>query len=80
MYSAGATGPTELILRKSGGKVERRTFEPVNALRAYLEAFADAIEGRTEYPSPTSQMVDVIAGLEGIVDTVQTGRAVERAA
>lgn len=75
--SAEATGPNELVLRMSGGKVERRRFEPVNALRANLEAFTDAIEGREEYPISSAQMVDVIAGLEAIVDSVETGRAVE---
>jgi len=75
--SAEAAGPNELIVRMSGGKVERRTFEPVNALRANLEAFADAIEGRVEYPISTGQMVDVIAALEAIVASVGTGKAVE---
>jgi len=75
--SAEAIGPNELIVRMSGGKIERRTFEPVNALRANLEAFADAIEGRAEYPISTAQMVDVIAGLEAIVAAVGTGKAVE---
>ena len=75
--SAEAAGPNELIVRMSGGKVERRTFEPVNALRANLEAFADAIEGRFEYPISTGQMVDVIAALEAIVASVGTGKAAE---
>ena len=75
--SAEAAGPNELIVRMSGGKVERRTFEPVNALRENLEAFADAIEGRVEYPISTGQMVDVIAALEAIVASVGTGKAVE---
>ena len=75
--SAEAAGPNELIVRMSGGKVERRTFEPVNALRANLEAFADALEGRAEYPISTGQMVDVIAALEAIVASVGTGKAVE---
>ena len=75
--SAEAAGPNELILRMSGGKVERRTFEPVNALRANLEAFADAIEGRVECPISTGQMVDVIAALAAIVASVGTGKAVE---
>jgi predicted dehydrogenase len=74
--SAEAVGPNELIVRMSGGKVERRTFEPVSALRANLEAFADAIEGRAEYPISTAQMVDVIAGIEAIVAAVETGGAV----
>ena len=74
--SAEASGPNELILRTSGGKIERRTFEPVNALRANLEAFADAIEGRAEYPIPTAQMIDVIAGMEAIVTSLDTAAAV----
>ena len=74
--SAEAVGPNDLIVRMSGGKVERRTFDPVNALRANLEAFADAIEGRAEYPISTAQMVDVIAGLEAIVAAVETGKLV----
>jgi predicted dehydrogenase len=60
----------------SGAKVERRTFEPVNGLRANLEAFADAIEGRAKYPISTAQMVDVIAGLEAIVAAVATDKPV----
>ena len=64
--------------RLSGGKVERRPFEPVNALRANLDAFVDVIEGRAEYPISTVQMVDVIAGIEAIVAAVETGKAVCR--
>ena len=74
--SAEAIGPTELVVRKSGADAVRKTFEAVNALRANLEAFADAIEGRAEYPISTAQMVDVIAGLEAIVAAVETGKAV----
>lgn len=74
--SVEAAGPNELILRMSGGKIERQTFEPVNALRANLEAFADAVEGRAEYPISTAQMVAVIAGIEAIVDAVETEKAV----
>ena len=45
-------------------------------LRANLEVFADAIEGRAEYPISTAQMVDVIAGLEAIVTSMRSGNAV----
>ena len=65
-----------MISRTSGAQPERRAFEPVNALRSNLEAFADAIEGRAEYPISTAQMVDVIAGLEAIVAAVETRKAV----
>ena len=46
------------------------------AVRANLEVFADAIEGRAEYPISTAQMVDVIAGLEAIVTSMRSGNAV----
>jgi len=60
----------------SGGKVERRTFDAVNALRANLEAFADAVEGRAAYPIPVAQMINTIAGVEAIVTAMRTGSAV----
>ena len=74
--SAEAVGANELILRMSGGKVERRTFDAVNALRSNLEAFADAIEGRAAYPIPVAQMIDTIAGVEAIVTAMKTGEVV----
>jgi predicted dehydrogenase len=74
--SAEAIGPTELVLRMSGKEPVRQTFEPLNALRANLEAFADAIDGRAAYPIPVAQMIDTIAGLEAIVTSMQTGNAV----
>ena len=73
--SAEAVGPTEFILRMSGAQPERRNFEPVNALRCALEAFADAVEGRAAYPIPVAQMIDVIAGLEAIVKAMHSNAA-----
>ena len=72
--SAEAIGETELVVRKSGAQPERRTFEPVNALRSNLEAFADAVEGRAAYPIAAAQMIDVIAGLEAIVKAIDSDR------
>jgi predicted dehydrogenase len=74
--SVEAIGPTELVTRKSGAEPVRQMFKPLNALRANLEAFADAIEGRAAYPIPVAQMIDTVAGLEAIVASIQTGKAV----
>ncbi len=74
--SAEAVGPNELIMRMSGGQIERRTFEPIEALRANLEAFADAIEGRAAYPILTAQMINTIAGIEAIVKSMESGEPV----
>jgi predicted dehydrogenase len=71
--SAEALGRTELILRKSGKDPERRTFEPVDSVRANLEAFAEAVAGRAPYPISPREMVDVVAAFEGIVKSVDAG-------
>jgi predicted dehydrogenase len=65
--SAEALGRTELILRKSGKDPERRRFEPLDSVRANLEAFADAVAGRARYPISPREMVDVVAAFEAIV-------------
>ena len=68
--SAEALGERELVLRMSGKALERVVYEPVEALRVQLEAFADAVEGRAPYPIPTTQMIEVVATLEAIVKSM----------
>jgi len=74
--SAEAVGEKELVLRMAGGEPERRAFEPVNALRLELEAFADAIEGRAPYPVTTAQMIQAVAAMEAINQSMESGAAV----
>jgi predicted dehydrogenase len=65
--SAEALGRTELILRKGGKDPERRLFQPLDSVRANLDAFADAVAGRAPYPISPREMVDVVAAFEAIV-------------
>jgi len=74
--SAEALGENEFVLRMSGKAAERRTFEPVAALRIQLEAFADAVEGRAPYPIPTSQMLETVAALEAVIRSMASGAPV----
>jgi predicted dehydrogenase len=74
--SAESVGENELILRMSGKPLERMTYEPVDALRVQLEAFADAVEGRAPYPIPPAQMIETVAALEAIVRSMATGAPV----
>ena len=74
--SAEAIGPTELVLRTIATEPDRQTFQPLNAIRCELEAFADAIEEIAPYPIPVEQMIDTIAALEAIVTSIRTGKAV----
>lgn len=74
--SAEAIGENELVVRLTGAKPVRETFEPVDALRAEFEAFADAVEGRAPFPIPMNQMVDVVAAFEATVDALDNDREV----
>jgi predicted dehydrogenase len=62
--SAEVLGETELVLRFSGQAMQRTSLEPVDSLRAELEAFADAIEGRAPYPISEAQMLATMGAFE----------------
>ena len=55
---------------------QRLSFEPVDTIRYELEAFADAIEGRTPFPITGEQMVATVATLEATLESIATGQAV----
>lgn len=74
--SAEALGETEVVVRLRGGRIERREFPKVDSLRAELEAFADAVEGRSPYPISPREMVDTVAAFEAVVRSIATGRSV----
>jgi predicted dehydrogenase len=74
MRSAEAVGETELVLRAAGGAAERRSFAPVDGLRAELEAFAEAVVGGAPYPIPHREMIDTVAAFEAVVRSVASGR------
>jgi predicted dehydrogenase len=75
--SAEALGRTELVVRKSGKDPERRLFEPVDSVRANLEAFADAAAGHAPYPISPREIVDVVTAFEAIVKSVAAGRVMD---
>ncbi len=75
--SAEAIGPAELVVRRSGGAVQRTTLEPADGLRGELEAFADAATGRASYPITPAQMIDTVAAFEAIVQSLDSGAAVQ---
>lgn len=64
---------TELAVRLTGQKVERRSLPEVDTLRLELEAFADAVEGRAPYPLPYDQMINTVAVFEAITRSVAAG-------
>lgn len=76
--SAEALGRTELVVRKSGADPQHLRLPPLDSVRANLEAFADAVDGRAPYPIPDEEMVALAAACEAIVASASdNGRAVK---
>lgn len=72
--SAEAIDENELIVRGPGRNIRRLTFPPVDSLRAELDAFCDAVAGRSEPPIPTSEMLDTVAAFEAIIQSLEKTR------
>jgi predicted dehydrogenase len=75
--SAEVLGETELVLRESGAQPRRVFLEPADSLRAELEAFADAVEGRAAFPNPPEQMLATVGAFEATLRAMQTGDTVQ---
>ena len=71
--SAEALEDTDLVVRMAGAAPQRRTFEGVDALRLELEAFAHSVATGASYPIPYGQMLDSVAALEAIAESLATG-------
>jgi predicted dehydrogenase len=70
--SAEALEDKALVLRSTDAKPRHLTFEPVDALRLELDAFADAVAGRAPYPIPVQQMIDDVAMLEASIKSIES--------
>lgn len=77
----GTTRSVELLqedtlVTHTGGQAEpfRQTFPAVDTLRLELEAFADAISGRTPYPIGDNDMIATVAAFDAICRSVKSGR------
>ena len=71
--SAEALEDTDVVVRMAGTPPERRNFESVDTLRLELEAFAHCVTTRAPYPIPFDQMLDGVAALEAITESLATG-------
>jgi predicted dehydrogenase len=74
--SAEVVGEREIVLHRKNVAPERRTFEPFDSIRAELESFADAIEGRAAFHIDTRQMLASIAAFEASIEALRTGNPV----
>ena len=70
-------GTTTLTICRKGGTPESRTLKSSNTVLDNLECFADAIAGHGTYINTHAEMIDNIALLEGVTQSVATGNVVK---
>jgi predicted dehydrogenase len=74
--SAESISEHEVLMHRHERPPERLTFEPVNALKAELEAFVDAIEGRAPFPVTDADMLATVGTFEAVVRALETDEQV----
>jgi predicted dehydrogenase len=74
--SAESISEHEVLVHRHEQNPERRTFEPVNALKTELEAFTDAIEGRVPFPVSGEDMLATVDAFEAVVRALESGETV----
>jgi predicted dehydrogenase len=74
--SAEVLDEVTLILRTSGKEPERISYPAINVLRAELDAFADAIEGKHSFPVPEAEVLATLSAFEAALRSMASGNAV----
>jgi predicted dehydrogenase len=74
--SAEVLDESILIRRVSGGKPMRHTLPAINVLRAELDAFADALEGKRPYPVPETDVLATLSAFEAALASIKSGQPV----
>jgi predicted dehydrogenase len=67
----------DVLTVRRGGEREERFVAPNEAVRDNLERFADAVEGRADYPVPAAQIRATVRAFEAITRSARSG-AIER--
>lgn len=66
-------GEGQLVVTKVGGKPEVREYQPVNKERAELDAFADAVAGRSRFPVSDADAIHGVSVLETVERSARAG-------
>ena len=75
--SAESVGEHELLLHKSNARPRRLVLDAVDALRAELDAFAQAVERRMQFPISPRDILATVAAFEAVVRSLESGTTVE---
>jgi predicted dehydrogenase len=71
--SAEVLDEVTLMLRTSGEKPKRVAYPAIDVLRAELDAFVDAIEGKVPFPVPEGDLLATLAAFEAALRSMQSG-------
>ncbi|MEA2915713.1 MAG: hypothetical protein QOJ15_7794 [Bradyrhizobium sp.] len=74
--SAEVLDEVTLILRTTGNRPERITYPAINVLRAEIDAFVDAIEGKRPFPVPETEVLATLSAFEAALQSMASGNAV----
>ncbi len=66
-------GETHVVTCLKGGDQEAQTLAGKNPVKANLEEWADAVEGRGDYRFTNQHLIDNVATLEAIGNSIQSG-------
>lgn len=75
--SAEVLDEVTMILRTAGNEPKRITYPTINVLRAELEAFADAIDGKHSFPVPEADVLATLSAFEAALRSMASGAVVE---
>ncbi len=74
--SAEVLDERTMILRKSGSEPQRLTYPAIDVLRAELDAFADAVEGKVSFPVPEAEVLATLSAFEAALSSMKAGMPV----
>src|SRR5262249_51238470 len=69
--SAEALDETTLVLRMSGAKPERREYQPINVVRAEIDAFVDTLEQRRPFPIAEREVLSTLGAFEAMLRSIE---------
>jgi predicted dehydrogenase len=75
--SAEVLDEVTLIRRRSGSRPEQTSFPAIDVLRAELDAFVDAIDGRSSFPVREAEVLATLSAFEAALRSMTSKMPVE---
>jgi predicted dehydrogenase len=75
--SAEVLDEVTMIRRRSGSRPEQTSFPAIDVLRAELDAFVDAIDGRSSFPVPEAEVLATLSAFEAALISMSSKMPIE---